>query len=110
MCFKTFTNVCIEIYELDPIKFLTSPGLAWEASVKKTKVKILLPLDLRLDLTDIDILLMAEKCITWGTCHSIYRYVILIKNTWKIMIKIKTRHIFNMKIIYMLGQCHKSFQ
>ena len=32
MCFKTFTNVCIEIYELDPIKFLTSPGLAWEGS------------------------------------------------------------------------------
>ena len=64
MCFKTFTNVCIEIYELDPIKFLTSPGLAWEASVKKTKVKILLLLDLRLDLTDIDILLMAEKGIT----------------------------------------------
>ena len=56
--------MCIEIYELDPIKFLSSPGLAWEATLKKTKVKILLPLDLRLDLTDIDLLLMAEKGIT----------------------------------------------
>ena len=64
MYFKIFTNMCIEIYELDPIKFLSSPGLAWEATLKKTKVKILLPLDLRLDLTDIDLLLMAEKGIT----------------------------------------------
>ena len=64
MYFKTFTNLCTEIYELDPIKFLSSPGLAWEANLKKAKVKILLPLDLRLDLTDTDILLMAEKGIT----------------------------------------------
>ena len=64
MYFKIFTNMCIEIYKLDPIKFLSSPGLAWEATLEKTKVKILLPLDLRLDLTDIDLLLMAEKGIT----------------------------------------------
>ena len=37
------------------------------SSFKKNKVK----LDL---LTDIDMLLIVEKCIRGGICHSIYRY------------------------------------
>ena len=44
-----------------------SPGLAWQAAFKKTKVK----LDL---LTDINMLLMVEKGIRGGICHSIYQY------------------------------------
>ena len=59
-------EIC-EIYELDPAKFLPAPGLAWQAALKKNKVK----LDL---LTDIDILLMVEKGIRGGKCHSIYQY------------------------------------
>ena len=51
----------------DPTHFLTAPGLAWQASLKKTKVK----LDL---LFDIVMLLMAEKGITGGICHSMYQY------------------------------------
>ena len=47
-------EICLEIYELDPAKFLSAPGLAWQAALKKSKVK----LDL---LTDIDTLLMVEK-------------------------------------------------
>ena len=27
--FKNFRNMCLEIYELDPTKFLSAPGLAW---------------------------------------------------------------------------------
>ena len=46
---------------------LSAPGLAWKAAIKKTKVK----LDL---LTDIDILLIVEKGISGGICHSIYQY------------------------------------
>ena len=65
--FENFTNVCLEIYESNPAKFLSAPGLAWQAALKKTKVK----LDL---LANIDILLMVEKCIREGICHSIYRY------------------------------------
>ena len=65
--FENFQNMCLDIYELDPANFLSAPGLAWKAALKKTKVK----LDL---LTDIDMLLMVEKCITGGICHSIYRY------------------------------------
>ena len=47
-------EMCLEIYELDPAKFLSAPGLAWQAALKKTKVELAL-------LTDIDMLLMVEK-------------------------------------------------
>ena len=59
--------MCLKTCEPDPAKFLSAPGLAWQAALKKTKVK----LDL---LTDIDMLLMVEKGIRGGICHSIYRY------------------------------------
>ena len=65
--FENFRNMCINIYELDPAKCFSAPGLAWQAALKETKVK----LDL---LTDIDMLLMVEKGIRGGICHSIYRY------------------------------------
>ena len=38
--FENFRNMCLEIYELDPAKFLSAPGLAWQAALKKTKVKL----------------------------------------------------------------------
>ena len=38
--FENFKNMSIEIYELDPAKFLTAPGLAWQAAPKKTKLKL----------------------------------------------------------------------
>ena len=65
--FENFRNMCINIYELDPAKCFSAPGLAWQAALKETKVK----LDL---LTDIDMLLMVEKGMRGGICHSIYRY------------------------------------
>ena len=65
--FENFRNMCLRIYKLDPAKFLSIPGLEWQAVLKKTKAK----LDL---LTDIDMLLMVEKGIRGGICHSIYRY------------------------------------
>ena len=36
--FENFRDMCIEIYELDPAHFLSAPGLAWQACLKKTKV------------------------------------------------------------------------
>ena len=38
--FENFTDKCIEIYELDPALFLSAPGLAWQACLKKTKVEL----------------------------------------------------------------------
>ena len=65
--FENFRNTCLKIYKLEPAKFLSAPGLAWNAALKKTKGK----LDL---LTDIDMFLMVEKGIRGGICHSIYLY------------------------------------
>ena len=64
--FRTL-EICLEIYKLDPAKFLSAPGLAWYVTLKKIKVK----LDL---LTDINMLLTVEKGIRGGICHSIYGY------------------------------------
>ena len=63
--FENFIDMCLKIYELDPAKFLSAPGLAWQAALKKIKVKLVL-------LTDIDMLLMVEKGIRGRICHSIY--------------------------------------
>ena len=65
--FENFRNMYLEIYELDPAKFLSASGLVWQTVLKRTRVK----LDL---LIDIDMLLLAEKGIRGGICHSIYRY------------------------------------
>ena len=33
--FVNFRNICLKIYELDLAKFLSAPGLAWQAALKK---------------------------------------------------------------------------
>ena len=38
--FEKFKNKCIEIYELDPVHFLSAPGLAWQAYFKKTGIEL----------------------------------------------------------------------
>ena len=38
--FENFRNKCIETYVLDPAHFLSAPGLAWQAFLQKTKVKL----------------------------------------------------------------------
>ena len=59
--------MCLNIYELDPVYFVSAPGLAWQACLKKTKVELEL-------LTDYDMILMIEKGIRGGICQSTYRY------------------------------------
>ena len=51
--------MCLEIYELDLAKFILALGLAWQAALKKTQLK----LDL---ITDTDMLLIIEKGIRGG--------------------------------------------
>ena len=65
--FENFPKMCLEIYKLDPIKFISVPGLVWQAALKKKQVE----LDL---LTDVDMLLMIEKVIRGGICNAIHRY------------------------------------
>ena len=45
---ENFRNICLEKYQFDPSHFLSSPGLAWQSSLKKTGVNLEL-------LTDVDI-------------------------------------------------------
>ena len=66
--FENFRNMFIKVYELDPAHFLSRPGLAWQACLKKTEVKLEL-------LTDVDMLLIVEKGIRGRISHAIHRYV-----------------------------------
>ena len=65
--FENFGEMCLSICNLDPVKFLSAAGLAWQGALKKTEVKLEL-------LTDIDTLLMVEKSIRGEICHTIYQY------------------------------------
>ena len=65
MCLRTFEIYILKYMSLILHNFFQ---ISMQAALKKAKVK----LDL---LTDIDMLLMIEKGIRGGICHSIYRYV-----------------------------------
>ena len=52
--FETFRDTCMKHYSLDPAHFYTSPGLSWQACLKKTDVT----LDL---LSDLDMFVFMEK-------------------------------------------------
>ena len=65
--FENFRNMCIKVYELDPAHFVSLPGLAWQACLKKTNIELEL-------LTNYNMLLMVEEGIRGGICHSINRY------------------------------------
>ena len=65
--FENFRDKCIEIYELDPAHFLSAPGLAWQACLKKAAIELEL-------LTDYNMFLMVEKGIKGGKCDVIHRY------------------------------------
>ena len=38
--FENFRDICIKNYKLDPAHYYTAPGLAWDAALKVTKVKL----------------------------------------------------------------------
>ena len=86
--FENFRNMCVNIYKRDSAKFLLAAGLTWQAPLKKTKVK----LDL---LTDIDLILGKKKVYEEEYVTLFIDMKKLITNTWKIMIKIKNCHVFN---------------
>ena len=65
--FENFRDMYLKEYELDPAHFLSLPGLAWQACLKKTNIELEL-------LTNYDMLLIVEKGIRGRICHSIQRY------------------------------------
>ena len=40
--YENFRDRCIDTYKLDPAHFLSAPGLAWQACLKKTGVKLVI--------------------------------------------------------------------
>ena len=65
--FNNFRDMCIKEYELGPAHFLSLPGLAWQACLKRTNIELEL-------LTDYDMLLMVEEGIRGVIFHSIHQY------------------------------------
>ena len=65
--FENFRDKFNEIYELDPVYFVSRPGLAWQTCLKKTGVKLEL-------LTNYDMLLLVENGIRGGLCQATHRY------------------------------------
>ena len=65
--FENFKNMCLEIFESDPVYFVSAPGLASQAYLKKIEVKLEL-------ITDYDMLLMIEKRIRGGICQARHSY------------------------------------
>ena len=54
--FENFRNMCFDIYEFHPAYFVSASGLAWQACLKKTGVKLEL-------IKDYEMILMIEESI-----------------------------------------------
>ena len=54
--YENFRNICLNEYELDPVYFVSAPGLSWKVCLKKSGVKLEL-------LTDYDMILITGKGI-----------------------------------------------
>ena len=64
---ENFRKLCEKHYRLDPAHFFTVPGMAWDAMLKMTEVKLEL-------LEDVDQLLMFEKGIRGGISNAFKRF------------------------------------
>jgi len=63
---ENFSDICLENYKLDPAWYYTSPGLAWDAMLKRTGATLEL-------LTDVDMLLMFKDGIRGGVATALNR-------------------------------------
>ena len=64
---ENYRNVCIGNYRLDPLWYYTAPGLAWDAALKISKIKLEL-------ITDPDMYLLVENGIRGGISTIMKRY------------------------------------
>ena len=65
--FENFRDVCLKNYKLDPAWYYTSPGLAWNAALKSTKIELEL-------LSDNDMRLMIQQGIRGGISTIMHRF------------------------------------
>ena len=64
--FENFRKTCLTYYGLDPLHYITSPGLAWDAMLKMTGINLEL-------ITDIDMQLFIEKGLRGGISNITHR-------------------------------------
>lgn len=65
--FENFRELCLRQYGLDPAHYLTAPGLAWDALLKKSGAELEL-------LTDYDMHLFIEKGLRGGISMASKRF------------------------------------
>ena len=65
--FENFRRTCLDCYKLDPCHYFTSPGLAWDAALKMTKITLEL-------LVDYDMYLFVERALRGGISYIANRY------------------------------------
>ena len=65
--FENFRSICMNHYGLNPAWYFSAPGLAWDATLKITKVQFEL-------LSDPDMLLMIESGIRGGIATISHRH------------------------------------
>ena len=64
---ENFRKTCLTYYKLDPLHYITSPGLAWDAMLKMTGINLEL-------ITDIDMQLFIEKGLRGGISYIAHRH------------------------------------
>ena len=65
--FENFRKTCLTYYKLDPLHYITSPGLAWDAMLKMTGINLEL-------ITDVDMQLFIEKGLRGGISYIAHRH------------------------------------
>ena len=65
--FENFRKTCLAYYRLDPLHYVSAPGLAWDAMFKMTGINLEL-------MTDIDMQLFIEKSLRGGISYIAHRH------------------------------------
>ena len=73
--FENFRNMYLKIYKLDPEKFLSAPGLAQKAALKKTKVNLEWIRNLKQTLNHGLVLKKSHKVITFNQNAGLTPYI-----------------------------------
>ena len=64
---ERFISTCLKYYELDTCHYYSSPGLSWDATLKKTKIELE-------KISDIDKYVFIEKGTRGGVSYIAKRY------------------------------------